>query len=461
MDINDIKSITPINDQLVKLVYGDSVTGDSLIPCKSGHKTIQDMWMDGKLLMSADDKERVSSKELTLGMDGKWHEISYVMRHKTIKPIYEVSTSTGKHVKLTGDHSCMIFDGTKYVAKKTKDIKIGDVVLLETLKQDKVSEVKLLGEFDDYVYDISIRTDNRDEHVFFADGILAKNTDSLYISYDNLLQTIEGIENWDDKKKAEFIATLNTGFLNDYNTEVMKEHYASRHCKSMEQLFELETINLSGIWLNVKKRYAQVLLWKDGKYFDLDDLPMKVKGLEIIKSSYPKIARSSLKTLTRTLLENDGPMLIHKLNQEMQRAVCAFNAAPLEEICPTSSVNNYDKYVINDEGPDSLILQKGTPFVVRAVALYNSYIKKYGYKDNLSYGGKHRWYVIKELKKKKDPDNYFAFEPGMYPDWAEERCPVDRKAMFERTILEPFNRILEPIGMPTLRYDGSIQASLF
>lgn len=309
---------------------------------------------------------------------------------------------------------------------------------------------------DEYVYDIEVGDPT---HTFFANQILVHN--SLYISYDNLLQTIEGIENWDDKKKAEFIATLNTGFLNDYNTEVMKEHYASRHCKSMEQLFELETINLSGIWLNVKKRYAQVLLWKDGKYFDLDDLPMKVKGLEIIKSSYPKIARSSLKTLTRTLLENDGPMLIHKLNQEMQRAVCAFNAAPLEEICPTSSVNNYDKYVINDEGPDSLILQKGTPFVVRAVALYNSYIKKYGYKDNLSYGGKHRWYVIKELKKKKDSDNYFAFEPGMYPDWAEERCPVDRKAMFERTILEPFNRILEPIGMPALRYDGSIQASLF
>ena len=287
------------------------------------------------------------------------------------------------------------------------------------------------------------------------------DTDSLYISYDNLLKTIEGVENWSEREKAEFIVSLNTNFLNDYNTEVMKEHYALRHCKVMNQLFELETVNLSGVWLNVKKRYAQVLLWKDGKYFDQDELPLKVKGLEMIKSSYPKIARNTLKKLTRTLLENDGSSLIHKLNMEMQKSISVFNNAPIEDVCPTSSVNNYDKFVVNDEDPNNLILQRGTPFVVRATALHNSYIKKYNYKGNLSYGGKHRWYVIKDKSSRKSVDNYFAYEPGLYPEWAAETCPIDRKAMFERMILSPFNRILEPIGLPVLQYEGSIQTDLF
>lgn len=287
------------------------------------------------------------------------------------------------------------------------------------------------------------------------------DTDSIYSSYAELIKTIKGHETWDDVKIAHFIVDLSLNFLNDHNKEVMKQHYFARHARSMPHEFELETLNKSGVWLNVKKRYAQVLLWKDGKYFDQDELPLKVKGLEMIKSSYPKIARNTLKMLTRTLLENDGPSLIHKLNMEMQKSISVFNNASIEDVCPTSSVNNYDKFVVNDEDPNNLILQRGTPFVVRATALHNSYIKKYNYKGNLSYGGKHRWYVIKDKNSRKSVDNYFAYEPGLYPEWAAKTYPIDRKAMFERMILSPFNRILEPIGLPVLQYEGSIQTDLF
>ena len=83
----------------------------------------------------------------------------------------------------------------------------------------------------------------------------------------------------------------------------------------------METLALSGVWLNVKKRYAQVLLWKDGKTYSIEDkLPIKAKGLELIKASYPKQSREALNRLVRYLLEDDGEsdFLLHRLNAKMQ-----------------------------------------------------------------------------------------------------------------------------------------------
>ena len=59
-----------------------------------------------------------------------------------------------------------------------------------------------------------------------------------------------------------------------------------------------------------------------------------------------------------------------------------------------------------------------------------------------------------------DPE-YFAFQSRNYPKWADQYAPVSREDMFTRTILDPFNRIVEAIGVGTLNSDGSIQMGLF
>ena len=85
------------------------------------------------------------------------------------------------------------------------------------------------------------------------------DTDSAYLSYNQLLNTIEGVENWSIEQKTEFIVRLNTEFLDQHNNEYIDEYYKSRHAQSCHS-FELETVALSGVWLDVKKRYAQILL---------------------------------------------------------------------------------------------------------------------------------------------------------------------------------------------------------
>ena len=288
------------------------------------------------------------------------------------------------------------------------------------------------------------------------------DTDSLYMSYEGLLDTIEGTENMSVKEKTELIVKLNTEFLNQHNKEFMEDYFKERHCRDMVHEFELETVAKSGVWLNVKKRYAQILSWKDGKFFDEDEMPTKVKGLEVVKSSYPSLARKMLKQLVRDLMDIEDKNMIHTLNTKMQQCKQQWQQADIESICPTTSVNNYYKYVITDDQPYGPEVEKGCPFAVRGLAMYNSIRQSKNLPGDPLYGGKMRYYVIKNPSKHKNaPDQFFCFQGSNYPSWAPQYAPIDRTAMFQRCVLDPFNRILTAIGEKELSVNGYIQVSLF
>ena len=289
------------------------------------------------------------------------------------------------------------------------------------------------------------------------------DTDSLYISWEGLIDSIKDNDKLSMEDKTKIIVDLNTGYLDDHNREYMKEYYKTRHVDSVQN-FELETVALSGVWLDVKKRYAQILLWKDGKTYDIDDLPLKVKGLEIVKSSYPKEARTELKHLVRYLLEDndsDG-YLLQRLNIEVQKMKQQFNQAPIEEICGNMKVNGYTKYIEDDENPNGLKVAPKCPSNVRALGTYNWLRNIHKLPGEPIYGGKLKWYRYYPTGrvKAKDPE-VFAFQAGNYPKWADQYAPISRTAMFNAMVLDPFNRILSAIGMRELSSDGSVQLSLF
>ena len=286
------------------------------------------------------------------------------------------------------------------------------------------------------------------------------DTDSLYLSYENLLKTIEGYETMTNAEKCEILVRLNTEFLDRHNQEYIEDYYAERHAKSIHE-FELETIALSGVWLDVKKRYAQILMWKDGKYFDIDDLPLKIKGLEMVKSSVPKQARDGLKRMVRALLEDtDSNYISQRLNIKMQEEKQLWLAADLEDICGSVGVQNYTKYILDDTNAYELKVAPKCPFNVRALGNYNRIRNGHNLDGEPIYGGKVKWYIMSQSNKKDERD-YFAFQSKNYPAWAERYAPINRIAMFQQFMIDPFNRILEAIGVPILTSSGAIQLSLF
>ena len=294
--------------------------------------------------------------------------------------------------------------------------------------------------------------------------VVAGDTDSLYLCYSQLLNTIDGIDKMSNEQIRDIIVKLNLEFLDQHNEQFMNEYYESRHAKSVQK-FELETIAMSECRLDVKKRYAQLLAWKDGKVYDMDDLPMKVKGLEMIKSSYPKQAREGLKRMVRYLLEDKGGgYLLQRVNMKLMQEKQAFFRADLEDICGNVGVQNYTKYILSDNDPSGLKIAAKCPYNVRALGNYNWIRNVHNLPGDPLYGGKMKWYCFYpngvKTKKKQDPD-YFAFQSRNYPTWADKYAPICREAMFERMMMEPFNRILDAVGVGKLNSDGSIQMGLF
>lgn len=333
---------------------------------------------------------------------------------------------------------------------------------------DEIEVCECIGEFEDeYVYDIEM---DDETHTFIANDILVHN--SLYISYDDLLASIKGIELFDQKKKLDIIVGINELFLNDYNKRYMEQYYNDRHVQSIHD-FELETVALSGLWLNVKKRYCQILLWKDGKYFDEDSLPMKVKGLEMIKSSYPKYVRAGLKRVVRGILEakNDNHLWEH-VNMMVQKEKMGFNQADIDDICASQGINGYAKYISTVPEPKIGVMavdKKGTMIYyrthagagVKALATYNALRERYNLKGDPIYGGKCKIYFSKPLYKKGEHIP-FAYQAKNYPKWAEELVPVDRGEMFSKYFLDPLNRICnDSMGFKPFKLDGSRDLDLF
>ena len=269
---------------------------------------------------------------------------------------------------------------------------------------DEIEVCECIGMFEDeYVYDIEVSDET---HTFIANDILVHN--SLYTSYENLVSTIDGVEHMSQRQILEVLVGFNEKFLNQHNKEYIDTYYENRFAKSVHE-FELETIAKSGIWLNIKKRYAQILLWKDGKYYDEDDLPMKIKGLEIIQSSTPKFVKKSLKNAVRYLLESDNEYLVQKLNMFIQQEKTKFYEADLESICAGINAKNYNKYIVSDKG-DVLQVAPKCPSSVRALGNYNWIRQKYNLSGEGLYGGKIKWYKYKVPGSNNKTDYFVIYK---------------------------------------------------
>ncbi len=131
------KKFVETNYPKSKVVYGDSVVGDTplllrdLDTGKISIKTIESLsnnWKPYEEFKKFDtnrkDKEQ-SSTNYQIWSDDGWNDIKRVIRHKTIKNIYRVSTKTGI-VDVTEDHSLV---NSKGVLVKPKDCKKEDKLL--------------------------------------------------------------------------------------------------------------------------------------------------------------------------------------------------------------------------------------------------------------------------------------------------------------------------------------------
>ena len=178
-------------------IYGDSVTGDSLVHLSTGEfKTIEELFNESCLSESC-DKIRVSSDKAvwsfnsTIG-NAEVYPIKYIMRHRTKHNIWKIETGDRNSVKVTNDHSIPVLRNNIFMNIKTEDIAIGDNVICYDKEKhctyiSNVASKEDLGYQDIFVYDIEIDTEEENKHYFFANNILVHNTDS--VSKNSIIRT--------------------------------------------------------------------------------------------------------------------------------------------------------------------------------------------------------------------------------------------------------------------------------
>lgn len=287
------------------------------------------------------------------------------------------------------------------------------------------------------------------------------DTDSVYTSYGDFFrcwtpETLKSVPTRDDKIK--WILRFNQEFLDGQNTEWMNEMYNPRHCHSVHK-FELETVSEATITLK-KKKYLKAMSYSKGKWFT----PSKITGvgIELIKTTSPKLAKEIITDMTKSLVYETGTMSKEEytvyFNQKLDKWKKKFWAAPIEDISQSINVGNYKKYVLCDE--EDLAFAKQTPVSVKCAARYNYLAKKNNQRNlRITQGMKVKYYNITlSGHGKKAVTDYFGYPAGELPSWAP---PIDKAIQWQKNVLDPLNRFLEVMKIPPVNGSGTIQFDLF
>jgi DNA polymerase elongation subunit (family B) len=280
--------------------------------------------------------------------------------------------------------------------------------------------------------------------------VVYNDTDSTYITFDPLLKSCDAPT--DRNKIIDFILKIKDFRLNKYLSEKFGEYAEERNTEDLQNL-ELEKIAYSALML-AKKKYILDIAWKDpGVLFDPQQ-KISPTGVEIVQGSTPKFARKVLKEMLNVIFSSGKELEYGDVVKKLREYKEQFILQEPDDISKTVSIGDYEKYVKEDR--KTIVLQDKCPINVRAASIYNHKLfnTKWKSKYNLIKTGD----KIKHYYAQGEHD-VFGFLPGDYP--YEFAPQVDYDRQFEKVIVEPFNRFIEPLGFNPIPGNLIYAKSLF
>jgi len=280
--------------------------------------------------------------------------------------------------------------------------------------------------------------------------VVYNDTDSTYITFDPLLKSCDAPTERDGI--IDFILKIKELRLNEYLSVNFNKYAKERNTKDLQNL-ELEKISYSALML-AKKKYILDIAWKDsGVRYD-PQKKVTPTGVEIVQGSTPKFARKVLKEMLNVLFEKGKALEYGEVVKKLKSYKEQFVLQDPDDISKTMSIGDYEKYVLEDR--KELKIEDKCPINVRAAALYNHILfnTKWKSKYNLiKTGDKIKFYYS------KGEHDIFGFLPGDYP--YEFAPSIDYDKQFEKIIVEPFNRFIEPLGFNPIPGNLIYARSLF
>lgn len=263
--------------------------------------------------------------------------------------LFKDNTPNSYKGKISGTYNYVIYikDSKKYITlirfiqdRKNKLIdksKYNDKFNDKMYNVKTIKSITLIEDYEDYVYDLEIE----ETHNFFANDILVHNTDSLIFKFDDQNEDIELVI----KRADETIR-----YVNESMNEFCEKHFGSSKYNRMNVEFEKVYSKVLFVSGNdgeaVKKRYAGLIVWKDGTM--LTEPILEVKGFEAKRSDTPKFIRTLQKNVFMDILTDKNTDDIIKGIKDIRREITDGKYSPEEIAIPkgmSKLVNEYDKNI--------------------------------------------------------------------------------------------------------------------
>jgi len=222
------------------------------------------------------------------------------------------------------------------------------------------------------------------------DYILYIDTDSLYLDINSL-----AIHEKAEDVKAFAVKTIGdvSDNLNDFYKVMMVQMFNSTDNRIK---IASDVVAKSAFWL-AKKRYAMLKVYNMELNKDVDDL--EVKGLDVVRSSYPKKFRDFMSSVLMDILKGTSKKELDAKILAFKDKMKEFN---IEDVAKNTSVrfisNTEAKTNFDPKGREMFSFIQGSTAQCKAALAYNDMLKKFGQKETepIMSGGKIKWVYLKD-----------------------------------------------------------------
>jgi DNA polymerase elongation subunit (family B) len=207
-----------------------------------------------------------------------------------------------------------------------------------------------------------------------------------------------------------------------------------------------ETVAKSAFWVT-KKRYGQWIINDAGVVCDKLD----VKGLDIVRSSFPPAMR---KLMTGVLKDILGNVDKDSIDDDILKFKKEMKTSNIQDIALPTGVKNLNKFAdkrrvgkLNSKGSILTAMHKGTPVHVKAAWIYNDLLKYHGLKnvEQIKNSEKIKWVYLKQNPLGISQIAFKGYDdPKQIMDFIVEHMDYDK--LFERALLKKIRMFYEALN---------------
>jgi DNA polymerase elongation subunit (family B) len=267
------------------------------------------------------------------------------------------------------------------------------------------------------------------------DYVIAVDTDSVYLRFGPLVDSLFNVEEQKDKDKiVKFIDKICEDKIQKYIDKCYSELAIRQNAYDQKMIMKREVIADMGIW-TAKKRYVLNVHNSEGVQYAQPK--MKIMGLEMVKSSTPIVVRDKLKEALKIVIAGDQ-LELRKFISDYRKH---FYSLPVEEVAFPRSVNNLKEY-----HDSSSIYRKSTPIHVRGALMFNYIIKERNLTNKyqpIKEGDRIKFIYLREPNTIREDVITFANE---LPKEFDLHKYIDYEKQFEKVFLDPLTAIMDSIG---------------